>query len=112
MVRSVQILCAALIAVGLATPSALAETMQTPTIHARAKHHAKKKEPEGRQIMVRKSTPSWLTLGPDANVGAGNDYVNNTFNQPSPITGTFSGYRGRERLTNQYGVSGWPLFKF
>src|SRR5271157_6360785 len=105
MVRSVQIFSAALIAVALAAPAADAETTQTPTIHARAKHHAKKKtEPEGRQITVHKATPSWLTLGTGASVGAGDNYATETFNQPSPVEGTFSGYRGRERLINQYGV--------
>ncbi len=111
MVRSVQIFSAALIAVALAAPAADAETTQTPTIHARAKHHAKK-DPEGRQITVHKATPSWLTLGTGASAGAGANYVTETFDQPSPIEGTFSGYRGRERLINQYGVPGAPLFRF
>ncbi len=113
MVRSVQIFSAALIAVALAAPAAKAETSQTPTIYARAKHHAKKTEPEGRQITVRKSTPSWLTLGSDAGVGAGNNYVTGTFNQPSPVEGTFSGYRGRERLdANRFNGAAVPLFRF
>jgi hypothetical protein len=113
MVRSAQLMGAALIALALAAPAADAETTQTPTIHARAKHHARKKtEPEGRQITVHKATPSWLTLGPDASVGAGASYVTSTFDQPSAVEGTFSGYRGRERLINQYGVPGAPFFRF
>ena len=72
-----------------------------------------RQEPEGRQITVHKSaaaTPSWLTLGTDAPVGTGNNYVTSTFDQPSPIEGTFAGYRGRERL--QYAEPGLPLFRF
>ena len=64
MVRSVQFMGVALIALALAAPAADAQTTPTPTIHATAKHHARKKnEPEGRQITVHKATPSWLTLG-------------------------------------------------
>ena len=40
----------------------------------------------------------------------GNNYVTSTFDQPSPIEGTFAGYRGRERL--QYADPGLPLFRF
>jgi len=113
MVRSVQFMGVALIALALAAPAADAQTTPTPTIHATAKHHARKKnEPEGRQITVHKATPSWLTLGPGANVGAGASYVTGAFDQPSAVEGTFSGYRGRERLINQYGVPGAPLFRF
>ncbi len=112
MARSVHIFSAALVAVAFAATAADAETTQTPTIHARAKHHAKPKEPEGRQITVHKSTPS-LTLGPDAGVGAGNSYVTDTFNQPSPVEGTFSGFRGRERLdANRFNGPVVPLFRF
>ena len=97
MVRSVQIFSAALIAVAIAAPAAHAETTQTPT----------------RQITVHKATPSWLTLGTAASVGAGNNYVTETFDQPSPVEGTFSGYRGRERLdANRFNGPGVPLFRF
>ena len=44
----------------------------------------------------------------------GNGYVYDTFNQPTPIEGTFMGMRGRERLTDQFGnaAPGLTLFKF
>lgn len=61
---------------------------------------------------MRQGAPSWLTLGNGASAGRGNNYVTSTFDQPSAIEGTFSGYRGRERLTNQYGVPGATLFQF
>ncbi len=116
MMRSVGVIGAALLALALASPPAEA---QTPTakqsaIHARARHHHRVDKPkhEGRQITVQKGTPSWLTLGNGASVGSGNNYVTSTFNQPSPIEGTFSGYRGRERLVDQYAVPGAPLFRF
>jgi len=114
MVRSVQLMGAALLALALAAPAADAQTTQTPTIHARTKHHARKKtEPEGRQITVHKATPSYLTLGPGAaEVGTGNNYVIDTFDQFSPVEGTFAGYRGRERVIDQFGVPGVPLFRF
>jgi len=120
MACSVRLLGAALFAVALVS-SAEAQTTQethTPTLHARAKHHVHRRhveQPEGRQITVHKSgnaTPSWLTLGADAPVGSGNNYVTSTFDQPSPMQGTFSGYRGRERLIDRYGVPGVPLFQF
>ena len=109
---------AALVAAGLAS-AASAQTgpePATPTIHARARHPAHKHRvhmPEGRQITVHKSAkPSWLTLGTQAPVGAENSYVTSTFDQPTAIQGTFSGYRGRERIINQYGVPGVPLIQF
>jgi len=121
MVRSALASCAALLALTLA-PAAEAQTAsttsaKTPTLHARAHpHKARKAEPEGRQITVHKSghqpTPSWLTLGTGAPVGTGNNYVTSTFDQPSPIEGTFSGWRGRERIIPQYGVPGATLFQF
>jgi hypothetical protein len=114
MVRSIQLMGAALLALALAAPAADAQTTQTPTIHARAKHHARKKpEPEGRQITVHKATPSWLTLGPDApaEVGAGNNYVLDTFDQPTPIQGTFM--QGRTSvLDNRFQGAGVPLLRF
>ncbi len=91
---------------------------QTTTTHAKHPdyHHAKHRKPkevaEGRQITVHKATPSYLTLGPRAaEVGAGNNYVLDTFDQPSPIQGTFTGLQGRSRI-NQFGVPGEPLFRF
>ncbi len=114
MVRSVRFIGAALLALGLASPGADAQTTPQPTLHARAKHRVATPK-EGRQITVHKATPSWLTLGPDARVGSGANganYVTSTFNQPSPVEGTFAGYRGRERLVDQYGVPGAPLFRF
>ncbi len=120
MVRSIRGFGAALIAMALASTADAQTPMTldaaTPTLHARArhhKHHVVRQEPEGRQITVHKSagaTPSWLTLGTDAPVGTGNNYVTSTFDQPSPIEGTFAGYRGRERL--QYAEPGLPLFRF
>jgi hypothetical protein len=114
MVRSVQLMGAALLALALAAPAADAQTTQTPTIHARAKHHARKKpEPEGRQITVHKATPSWLTLGGVAApaVTSTNNYVIDTFDQPTPVEGTFMGSRGREAL-GPYNTPGFPLFRF
>ena len=101
--------------VALAVPPADAQTGASPpipTAHAKAKHKPAKPKEEGRQITVHKqATPSWLTLG-GAEVGHANNYVIDTFDQPSPVEGTFSGYRGRERLIDQYGVPGAPLFRF
>jgi hypothetical protein len=114
MVRSIQLTGAALIALALAAPAADAQTTETPTIHARAKHHARKKtEPEGRQITVHKATPSYLTLGGVASpaVTSTNNYVIDTFDQPTPVEGTFLGSRGREAL-GRYDNSGFPLFRF
>ena len=59
--------------------------------------------------------PSWLTAGTQAPVGTvGNGYVYSTFNQPTPIEGTFQGMRGREQITDQFGNSGpgLTLFRF
>ena len=119
MVCSVRWFGAALIAAALVSSA----DAQTPTLHARARHHAHKhqvaaQEPEGRQITVHKRaslssmSPSSLTLGTQAPVGTGNNYVTDTFDQPSPVEGTFSGFRGRERLIPQWGVPGTPLFQF
>lgn len=119
MFRSVLLLAAALGAAALMS-TAEAQTPgpgATPTIHARARHHGQKhfvEQPEGRQITVHKSAraaKSWLTLGPAVTAEHGGpNYVTSTFNQPSPVEGTFMGYRGRERL--QYTDPGYPLFRF
>jgi hypothetical protein len=79
-------------------------------LQRRAKHP----EPAGRQITVH-ARPSYLTAGTQVPVGTvGNGYVYDTFNQPTPIEGTFSGMRGRERLTDQFGnaAPGLTLFRF
>jgi hypothetical protein len=87
-----------------------AKARQTALQKRAAKHH----EPAGRQITVH-PRPSYLTAGTQVPVGSvGNGYVYDTFNQPTPIEGTFTGMRGRERLTDQFGnaSSGLTLFKF
>lgn len=113
MTPSTPFVCAALVAFALASLSVKAQALDS-THHLRAKrdHTAGTTKEEGRQITVNKNTPSWLTLGSGSSVGYGNNYVTNTFDQPSTVEETFSGYRGRERLINQYGVPGVPLFRF
>jgi hypothetical protein len=136
MVRFVRLLAAAALAAGLATmaPAAHAQTgpleegaVQTtgplqPTprkakprrtaLQKRAKHPAQ----AGRDITVHaRRTPSYLTAGTQVPVGTvGNGYVYDTFAQPTPVEGTFTGMRGRERITDQFGnaAPGWTLFKF
>ena len=79
-------------------------------LQKRAKHPA----PSGRQITVH-ARPSYLTAGTQVPVGSvGNGYVYDTFNQPTPIEGTFTGLRGRERVTDQFGNPGpgITLFRF
>ena len=93
----------------LGAPPRKAKARQT-ALKNRAKHPA----PEGRQITVH-ARPSWLTAGTQVPVGTvGNGYVYGTFNQPTPIEGTFMGMRGRERLTDQFGNAGpgLTLFRF
>jgi hypothetical protein len=137
MVRFVRLLAAATLAAGLAAASAAnAQTgpleegpLETgplqagpsPTTSQKAKSRktalqkrAKHPEPAGRQITVH-PRPSYLTAGTQVPVGSvGNGYVYDTFNQPSPIEGTFTGMRGRERLTDQFGnpSTGLTLFRF
>jgi hypothetical protein len=134
MVRSIRLLAAVALASGLAaaTPSAHAQTgpqdegaVQTtgplgaPPQKAKPRQTALKKRaakpaPAGRQITVH-ARPSYLTLGTQAPVGTvGNGYVYSTFNQPTPIQGTFQGMRGRERLTDPLGNAspGFTLFRF
>ena len=83
------------------TTSQKAKPRQT-ALQKRAKHP----EPAGRQITVH-ARPSYLTAGTQVPVGSvGNGYVYDTFNQATPIEGTFSGMRGRERLTDQFGNAG------
>ena len=132
MVRSIRLLAVAALAAGLAaaTPAAHAQTgpqdegaVQTTgplgatpqrtkprqtTLKKRARQA--KQAPAGRQITVH-ARPSYLTLGTQAPVGTvGNGYVYSTFNQPTPIEGTFMGMRGRERLTDP--APGLTLFQF
>ena len=136
MVRSIRLLAAAALAAGLAaaTPAAHAQTgpqdegaVQTtgplgatpqkakPRQTALKKRAAKRPAtPAGRQITVH-ARPSYLTLGTQAPVGTvGNGYVYSTFNQPTPIEGTFQGMRGRERITDPLGnaAPGLTLFRF
>jgi hypothetical protein len=132
MVRFVRLLAGAALAAGLAaaTPSANAQTgpqdegaVQTtgplgaPPQKPRQtalKKRAKRPVPAGRQITVH-ARPSYLTAGTQVPVGTvGNGYVYGTFNQPTPIEGTFMGMRGRERLTDPLGnaAPGFTLFRF
>jgi hypothetical protein len=75
----------------------------------RQKHPA----PEGRQITVH-PRPSYLTAGTQVPVGSYNGYVYGTFNQPTPIEGTFTGLHGRERIEDQFANPGpgLTLFRF
>ena len=116
MVRSILVGVTSLMLFLAASATASAQTTTTPAKHPDY-HHAKHRKPkevaEGRQITVHKATPSWLTLGPDApaEVGAGNNYVLDTFNQPTPIQGTF--LQGRTTpLDNRFDGTGVPLLRF
>jgi hypothetical protein len=134
MVRSIRLLAAAVLAAGLAaaatahaqtgpqdegavqTTGPLGATPQKakPRQTALKKRAAQRPAPTGRQITVH-ARPSYLTLGTQAPVGTvGNGYVYSTFNQPTPIEGTFQGMRGRERLTDPLGNAspGLTLFRF
>jgi hypothetical protein len=138
MVRSIRLLAAAA-ALGAslaAAPAAIAQTgpleegpmetgplqmapLQSTTPKAKPRQttlqkRAKRPAPAGRQITVH-ARPSYLTAGTQVPVGSfGNGYVYDTFNQPTPIEGTFTGMRGRERLYDQFGNpgSGITLFRF
>jgi hypothetical protein len=133
MVRSIRLLAAAL-AAGLvvASPAANAQTgpleegavqttgpLQPPPQKAKQRQTALKKRakplaPAGRQITVH-ARPSYLTAGTQVPVGStGNGYVYGTFNQPTPIEGTFMGMRGRERLSDPFSnaAPGLTLFRF
>jgi hypothetical protein len=137
MVRFVRLIAAAALAAGLTAPPCAnaqgvpmeegplemgpLQTAPTPATPQKAKprktalqKRAKHPEPAGRQITVH-PRPSYLTAGTQVPVGTvGNGYVYDTFNQPTPIEGTFSGMRGRERLTDQFGnaAPGLTLFRF
>jgi hypothetical protein len=133
MVRSIRLLAAAAFAAGLAAaPAANAQTgpqneaavqttgplgatpQKAKPRQIALKKRAKRPAPAGRQITVH-ARPSYLTAGTQVPVGTvGNGYVYSTFNQPTPIEGTFVGMRGRERITDPLGnaAPGWVLFKF
>ena len=106
MVRSVLLGLAAL-AVALAASGAVsAQTTGPRNTRTTITRSTPKAVPEGRQITVHKATPSYLTLGTQAEVGYGNNYTLDTFDQPTPIEGTFAGFRGRERHIDQFGPPG------
>jgi hypothetical protein len=126
MVRSIRLLAAIALVAGIAaaTPAAYAQdggAVQTtgplgaPPPKAKPRQTALRKRakpstPAGRQITVH-ARPSYLTLGTQAPVGTvGNGYVYSTFDQPTPIEGTFMGMRGRERLSDP--APGLVLFRF
>ncbi len=133
MICAMRLLAAAALAAGLgaAASAASAQTgpqgeggavqttgpLGSPPPNAKPRQTALKKRaakrttaPAGRQITVH-ARPSYLTLGTQAPVGTvGNGYVYSTFNQPTPIEGTFMGMRGRERLTDP--APGLTLFRF
>jgi hypothetical protein len=133
MVRSIRLLAAALAAgLAAASPAANAQTapleegavqttgpLQPPPQKAKPRQTALKKRakppaPAGRQITVH-ARPSYLTAGTQVPVGStGNGYVYGTFNQPTPIEGTFMGMRGRERLSDPFSnaAPGLTLFRF
>src|SRR5580693_5795748 len=133
MVRSIRLLAAALAAgLAAASPAANAQTgpleegavqttgpLGSPPQKAKPRQTALKKRakppaPAGRQITVH-ARPSYLTAGTQVPVGStGNGYVYGTFNQPTPIEGTFTGLHGRERIEDQFGNPGpgLTLFRF
>jgi len=100
---------AAALAAVLAVGGARAETVQPHSKHGKAGKHS---TPIGRDVTVHNQTPSWLTLGPDARSRPGNSYATETFDQPSPVQGTFTGMRGREQLIDRFGGGGATLFSF
>jgi len=123
MGRFFGVLAAAVLALGL-TAGAHAQTTgplgPAPRAHAAKSHQTALKKrgrrpaPAGRQITVH-ARPSYLTAGTQAPVGTvGNGYVYSTFAQPAPNAGTFTGMRGRERITDQFGNAGpgLTLFRF
>ncbi len=62
---------------------------------------------------MHKATPSWLTLGGVASPSdtSTNNYVIDTFSQPSPIQGTF--LQGRMVVPdNRFDGPGVPLLRF
>ncbi len=130
MVRSIRLLAAFALAAGLSAAAPAANAQEDGAVQTTGplgatphkakprqtgiKKRAKRPAPEGRQITVH-ARPSWLTAGTQVPVGTvGNGYVYDTFNQPTPISGTFMGMRGQERLTDRFGNTGpgLALFRF
>jgi len=118
MVRWFRLLVAASLAAAVAASSAAhaqtsAANAQTSPPQTSLQKRAKHPAPAGRQITVH-PRPSYLTLGGAASVGSHNGYVLDTFNQPPPIEGTFTGLHGRERIQDQFGNPGpgLTLFRF
>jgi hypothetical protein len=121
MVRFVRLLAAGALATSLAAPM-IAHAQTTGPLEPAKRHEktikkrAKRPVPAGRDITVHaRRTPSYLTAGTQVPVGTvGNGYVYDTFAQPTPIEGTFTGMRGRERLIDQFSnaAPAWVLFKF
>ena len=116
MVRSVLLGAASLALVLAASTPVSAQTTTTRAKHPDY-HHAKHRKPkevaEGRQITVHKATPSYLTLGGVASPAATStsNYVLDTFDQPTPIQGTFM--QGRTTvLDGRYQGPGLTLFRF
>ena len=115
MVRSVLLGAASLAFVIAAAAPASAQTTtkaKHPDYH-HTKHRKPKEVAEGRQITVHKATPSYLTLGGVASPSdtSTNNYVLDTFDQPTPIQGTF--LQGRTQvLDNRFQGAGVPLFRF
>lgn len=127
MVRFIRLLAIGALAASLvAPPIAQAQTsgplgasapVRPAKPHGAAlRKRAKRPTHEGRDVTVHaRHTPSYLTAGTQVPVGTvGNGYVYDTFAQPTPNAGTFTGMRGRERITDQFGnaAPGWVLFKF
>ena len=128
MVRFVRLLAAAAFAAGLAAPPQAASAQSGPSESSQATPHkskprqttmrkrAKHPAPAGRQVTVHaRSRPSYLTAGTQVPVGTvGNGYAVDTFSQPTPISGTFMGMRGQERITDRFGNAGpgLTLFRF
>ena len=110
MVIRIKILGAAALALGLAAGGVA--NAQTPQQHHPKQKSAKLKAQGGHDVTVHNATPSWLTLGPDANSRAASSYATDTFDQASPIQGTFTGMRGREQLIDRFGAGGATLFNF
>jgi hypothetical protein len=116
MVRTVLIGAASAALLLAASAAASAQTTTTQAKHPDY-HHSKHRKPkevaEGRQITVHKATPSYLTLGGVASpaVTSTNNYVLDTFAQPTPIQGTFM--QGRTTvLDGRYSGPGLTLFRF
>jgi hypothetical protein len=116
MVRSILVGATSLALLLATAAAASAQTTTTQSKHPDY-HHTKHRKPkevaEGRQITVHKATPSWLTLGGVASPAetSTNNYVLDTFDQPTPIQGTFM--QGRTTvLDNRFDGAAVPLLRF